>query len=75
MKDKIIMLIVGIVIGVVVAGACFWFATSINKSNDNIEMNGGMPANFNRNEIRQERNFNRNELNPENGEMPANNEV
>lgn len=34
MKDKIIMLIIGIIIGAVLAGACFWFATSINKPDD-----------------------------------------
>lgn len=40
MKDKIIMLILGIVIGAVLAGVCFWFATSINQPNMNKNMQG-----------------------------------
>lgn len=48
MKEKIIMLILGIIIGVVLAGVCFWFATTINRQND-----GNMPE-MNRGEMRQD---------------------
>lgn len=40
MKDKIIMLIIGLVLGVILAGCCFWFATSINAPSNMQEMRG-----------------------------------
>lgn len=51
MKDKIIMLIVGIIIGAVLAGACFWFATSVTKNNM------GDMQNVDRGTMRQEKDF------------------
>lgn len=51
MKDKIIMLIVGIIIGAVLAGACFWFATSVTKNDM-----GEMP-NMDKGTMRQEKDF------------------
>lgn len=57
MKDKIIMLIVGIIIGAVIAGACFWFATSIMGNG-----RGNMPEDMQgKGTMRQDQNFTPNE--------------
>lgn len=58
MKDKIIMLIIGIVIGAVLAGACFWFATTINKS-DVENGKGDFSDSIDRGEMMQDRKFDR----------------
>lgn len=41
MKDKIIMLVIGLILGVVLAGCCFWFATKINTPTNVQEMRSG----------------------------------
>ena len=41
MKDKIIMLVLGLILGVVLAGCCFWFATKINTPTNVQEMRSG----------------------------------
>lgn len=54
MKDKIIMLIVGIILGAVLAGGCFWFATSITK-NERVDM-----QNMDKGMMREDKDFNPN---------------
>lgn len=56
MKDKIIMLLIGIVIGAVLSGACFWFATSLNSPGGR----GNMPEMEDRGEMREQPEFNSN---------------
>lgn len=60
MKDKIIMLIIGIIIGAVLAGACFWFATSINKP-DNV--NNDFSNSIDKGGMRPDKNLVREEVN------------
>lgn len=60
MKDKIIMLILGIVIGAILAGACFWFATTVTKSDDDAKPE--TTENFERGKMQDENMGQRNDI-------------
>ena len=42
-KDKIIMFVIGVLVGAIIATGAFYIYTSTNNSGNNMGMNGGTP--------------------------------